>query len=111
MGKSLYGLTSHQRFSAQDKIDAIAVISYSSALSVLLLEQRHVLSGDLSCKKIQISQISYFYFPINFERISRDLMGLIGFTLPILIPLLKMECLTPIHFRHRQSAFQLVQLC
>ena len=33
-------------FSAQEKIDAIAVISYSSGLSVLLLEQHHVLSGD-----------------------------------------------------------------
>ena len=36
----------------QEKIAATPVISYSSALSDLLLEQCDVLSGDLSCRKI-----------------------------------------------------------
>jgi len=95
----------------QEKIAATPVISYSSALSDLLLEQCDVLSGDLSCKKIQNGQISYFYFQTSFELISLDLTVLIGLTLRISIPLLKTECVMPIHFLLRQYVFQLVQLC
>jgi hypothetical protein len=62
----------------QEKIAATPVISYSSALSDLLLEQCDVLSGDLSCRKIQNGQISYFYFQTSSELISLDLTVLTG---------------------------------